>query len=604
MIEGLRAAFGLTSPFSGTVRIARWEVIRTVGGVDRRIVALSLLAAVLVGGSVGAGIGPDPRAMAIDRDVYRIGVAADSPYHEVVTEEPALAARPPRVAALDAGKVDVVVRGSRVLVADSQKGRAALAAFRSATEQYNDRRMRHEEDTIAAFPVVVTLTYEKRDLDPAGTGASAETGTSTATGGDAANTESSGSGTGAGDTGIQGDRGGANGLSGGAGDASGTEGGSPADIAPPFPFESLVLAFAFLVPMNFVIQVYGSSMLGERINRRGELLLVAPVNRAEIVAGKTLPYLFGLSIVTTGIAVGVGGGALSIAAVLPIGLCFLAATFLAAMLARSFKELTFVTVAVSVFLTSYAFVPAVFTDVTPIALISPLTLVVRDLTNESISVGEYAFSTGPFYLSGLVLFALGTGIYREEDLFTQRPVPSKFLDALCARLRSRSSVALLSAAFIPFVFVAELLGIAVLFAFPMDYSVPVLLVVIATVEELAKSVHVYAGFVQDRFATGTRSTLGIGILSGVGFFLGEKLTLLSQVVGLPNLALGRAAFVPSGVGGATLVALALAPLLLHCVTASISALGAGRSKRTYLLALVAAIGVHAAYNVTVVIAVV
>ncbi len=61
----------------------------------------------------------------------------------------------------------------------------------------------------------------------------------------------------------------------------------------------------------------------------------------------------------------------------------LGATFVGAMFARSFKELTFVTVAVSVFLTAYTFVPAIFTQVTPIALISPLTLVVRDLTGQA-----------------------------------------------------------------------------------------------------------------------------------------------------------------------------------------------------------------------------
>ena len=83
-------------------------------------------------------------------------------------------------------------------------------------------------------------------------------------------------------------------------------------------------------------------------------------------------------------------------------------------------------------------------------------------------------------------------------------------------------------------------------------------------------------------------------------FLGEKLTLLVQAVGLPELALGRATFVPSGAGGVELLALALAPLALHCVTASISSLGARRSKRGYLFALLGAIGVHAAYNLTVV----
>ncbi|PSP63973.1 hypothetical protein BRC77_05175, partial [Halobacteriales archaeon QH_8_64_26] len=366
-----------------------------------------------------------------------------------------------------------------------------------------------EEDGIAAFPVVVSLSYEDRTL--AG-GASAGSGASEGEGNGAGSRAAADSDRAAGASGSS-----ASGPGGlpavGPGGASGTSTGSPADIAPPFPFESLVLAFAFLVPMNFVVQLYGSSMLGERTNRRGELLLVAPVQPTEIVAGKTLPYFLGLTLVTALIAVAVGGGFLSIAAVVPIGLCFLAATFLGSMLARSFKELTFVTVAASVLLTSCVFVPAVFSNVTPIALISPLTLVVRDLASESVSLGEYAFSTGPFYLSGIVLFVLGTGIYREEDLFTQRTVALKLLDALGARLHRYRSVGLLSALFIPFVFIAELLGIAVLFALPIGYSMPVLFLVIASVEELGKSIHVYAGFAQNRFETGWRTALLLGMLS-------------------------------------------------------------------------------------------
>jgi len=64
------------------------------------------------------------------------------------------------------------------------------------------------------------------------------------------------------------------------------------------------------------------------------------------------------------------GGPIAVAAALPIALLFLGATFVGAMLARSFKELTFVTVTISVFLTTYTFIPAVFADVNAIALIS------------------------------------------------------------------------------------------------------------------------------------------------------------------------------------------------------------------------------------------
>jgi len=274
------------------------------------------------------------------------------------------------------------------------------------------------------------------------------------------------------------------------------------------------------------------------------------------------------------------------------------------MFARSFKELTFVTVAASVGLTAYVFVPAVFTNVHPIALISPLTLVVQELQGTAVSFSEYAFSTTPFYLSAGVLFALGMGVYREEDMFTQRPVHLKALDALVSQLHRRRSVAKLSVLFIPFVFVAELLAVAVLFVFPTTATLPVLLVIVALVEETAKSVHVYAGFAHGTFDRSLRMAVVLGALSGAGFFLGEKLTLLAQLVGLPNLTLGRAAF---GAAGAVsvhspvlLAGLFLAPLALHTVTASLSSVGASKGTRTYFAGFLAAVMVHVVYNYAVV----
>ena len=600
-------------------RIARWETRRSVGVLDRRTAILGVLA-LLLAGAVG-GVALAGGGGALDRDIYRVGVAPDSPYHDVVVEDPALTARAPDPNQLGRG-TEVVIRDGRFYVADSAKARAALSALRDAVGRQNLDRMGAEENTSAAFPVVVTLRYTDRggesppdggesngDGDAVG-GASADGDDTDTAPSDGATAEPSGGPDtdGAARDGAARDGpvgvpslGATGGLLGG-GDTS----GSPADISPPFPFAALVLAFLFFVPMNFVIQPYGSTILNERINRRGELLLVTPVSPSAIVAGKTLPYLSLLVSVTALITLAIGGGVTSVAAVAPVAALFLAATFVGAMFARSFKELTFVTVFVSVFLTSYAFVPAIFTNVTPIALISPLTLVVRDLQDVGVTAAEYCFSTGPFYVGSTVLFALGIGVYREEDMFTQRPVPLKFLDALNSRITRPRSVALLSAFSIPFVFIAELLAIAVLFVLPGTVSVPLLLVVVATVEEVAKSVHVYAavrGPFTDRRTDGL--AVRLGALSGLGFFLGEKFTAVVQFVGLPDLELGRAAFVSVGDGPTLIVGalLLLAPLVLHATTASVAALGARRGRYAYLAALVPAIGIHAVYNLAVVTAI-
>ena len=600
----------LRDHLSSIRRIARWEVSRSAGVVDRRTAALGVLALLLAGSILGAGLLGG--GVALDRDVYRVGVDRESPYYEPVERSVALDAREPDPEALRDGDLDVLVRDGAFRAVDTPKGRAALSELRSSVRRYNYERMRGAENGSAAFPVVTVLQYVSRDdtLPAEALADGDDGGADGVIGAEGGGSDGSGGGSGGAADGS-GDGGDASATGGGGplgvpalsgiNPLSGGSSGSPAEIQPPFPFGSLVLAFVFLVPMNFVVQAYGSTMLNERINRRGELLLVAPVSPGDIVAGKTLPYLAAMVALTALIALGVGGSVVAVAAVLPIALVFLAATFAGAMFARSFKELTFVTVTVSVFLTAYTFVPAIFANVTPIALISPLTLVVRDLQPlASVTPGAFAFATAPFVLCAGVLFLLGIGIYREEDLFTQRAVPLKLLDALDARISRPRDVAVLSGLSIPFVFVAELLAVAVLFALPVSLTVPLLLFVVALVEEVAKSLHVYAAFESGTFPRVGRVALVLGALSGLGFFVGEKFTAVSQVVGLPELALGQAAFATSGIGVFSAVGLLFAPLALHVVTAGLSALGAMRDVRWYAVAFVGSVLVHTAYNLTVV----
>lgn len=630
-----------------TFHIAVWETTRSVGSVDRRTGAAILVVLLVLGSLVPALllVNPTPGA-----GLYRVGVAETSPYYDVVRADPQLHAVDPTTAGLMDGPSDIVVSGTHVLVADTEKSKAAAGVFRESVSDYNTYLMSLESDTRAAFPVTVSLRYVEQSslqIDTAG-GGSGATDTSDETGGDdqpAAGTisptetvDDAGSGvdgtTAGGDTaptdgtestaeeqspltstapGDSQDETGGDGT-----DLEGTDGenglvgsspvdgffgtaqaGTPASISPPFPLESLLLAFIFLLPFNFVIQAYGSSVIAERINRRGEPLLVSPASRGDIIVGKALPYFLGSIAITTIIAFVLGGGVLSVVAIAPIAALFIAATFLAGLLSRSYKELTFSTVTISVVLTGYAFLPAVFAEVHPIAAISPLTTVVNDLQGTPITWEAFLFGTLPAALSAIVLFVLGTGIYREEDLFTQRSLPQKALDALAAPLHARWRVGLWTALFIPFVLVAELLAVAMLYLLPVGVSIPILLAVIAIIEELAKSLHVYAGFQRGRFPVGVRSSIVIGVISGVGFFVAEKVLAVTQLVGLPNLDVGQAAFAPE-VLGLTPVVLLFAPLLLHTSTAAISAVGAQRSRLWYGFGLLVASGIHLGYNLVVV----
>ena len=649
------------------LRVAKWESARASGGVDRKTLAAGVALLLVAGGVVGVGVATGVAGFDVDRDVYRVGVDPGSPYADAIEAEPSLRAVSAGRASLgdtaDAVVVTVVRPGSEdggaidpgdvesvvVRATDTQKGEAAAASVREAVEAHNERLMRAEPNRTAAFPVTVTLRYVGRttgfdegttlggdgdqtsDSDgSAGGGSDGGDGGSDGEGGsDGDGSTTDGVGSVGGSDGSDGDGGFAVPSIGGAAFGADTV-GSPGSITPPFPFTSLLLAFVFLVPMNFLIQAYGSSILDERTNRRGEPLLVTPLSPAEIVAGKTLPYAAAAAVVTTLIALAVGGGALSVIAVAPVAATFLGATFVGAMFARSFKELTFVTVGVSVLLTTYAFVPAIFTNVTPVALVSPLTLVVFDLQGEAVSAGEVLFSTAPMAVGAALLFGLGLGVYREEDMFSQKPVTRKFLDALAVRLspvptggapldrrrlRALGGVAFLTACTIPFVFVAELLAVAVLFALPVTVSIPVLLVTIAFIEEVAKSVGLYAGFERGVFerldgvaagdGDGTlRVALAVGLASGTGFFLAEKATAVVQAVGLTDLFLGRAAFGDvaglSGLPPLALAALFFAPLALHAVTTGLASVGASRGRTAYALALTLATLGHAAYNAGVV----
>ncbi|WP_193308573.1 ABC transporter permease [Halorubrum halophilum] len=635
---------GVSSRLRRVLRVARWETAQAGGGVDRRT-ALAALALLLVAvGVLGAGVAAGVVGLDVDRDVYRVGVDRDTPYADAVEAEPSLTRVPAQRARLgDTADLVIVTNGPpdtaeavTVLASNSRKGEAAAAAFREAVAAHNERVMAAEENRTAAFPITVTLQYVGRTsgLETDSTlGGDSDAGSGAGGGSDGeSGAGGGGSGDGGGDDGGAGDDGTAGGDAAGGSVADDDGGlavpsvgggafradtvGSPGSISPPFPFVSLLLAFVFLVPMNFLIQAYGSSILDERTNRRGEPLLVTPLSPVDIVAGKTLPYVAVAAVVTTLIALAVGGGALSVVAVLPVAMTFLGATFVGAMFARSFKELTFVTVGVSVLLTTYAFVPAIFTNVTPVALVSPLTLVVFDLQGEPVGLGEILFSTGPMTVGAALLFGLGLGVYREEDMFTQKPVGRKFLDALAvrlaavgetppatslwSRLRPLAPVAFLTACTVPFVFVAELLAVALLFALPVTVSIPVLLVTIAFIEEFAKSVHLYAGFERGAFVRGDRVAVAVGSASAVGFFIAEKATAVVQAVGLTELYVGRAAFGSvAGVEGLPTIAIAglfFAPLLLHGFTTVLAAVGASRNRTYYVLTLALAALIHAAYN--------
>ncbi len=582
----------------GTIALA--EVRRSGGAFDWRT-RVVLAAMAIAAGAIGPWLSGHG-GLDFDRGIYRVAVSEGSPLLPAVLDDAAFAVRvvsDPRVE-VAAGRADVGISGDRVAAASSEKGEAALAALRQAAKDFSYRRLLAERDSAAAFPVRVELEFVRQDRP----GPASADGGAPSIARDAAPPRST-DGTAAG---------------GGGGEAapdaalppSSRSGFSllppersihtPETLAPPFPFRSLVLAYAFLVPMNFVVQVYAGSSIAERIGRTGEALLASPARPWEIIVGKALPYFVLMIAVSGAVAAWIGGGWLSVLAVAPLALAFLALEFVAAMFARSFRELTFLSVFASVLLTIYAFLPAVFTDVHPVALVSPVSLVVMDLRGASPTVGEILYATVPLTLVSVTLYVLGAALYREEDLFHQKRVGSKAVDALARQVRGVGSGFRLAFLLIPFVFVAELLLVTFLFAWPVRVGVIGALLVVALVEEAFKAAPSYAAL--RRGLVSPRRALAFGALAGLGFFAAEKGFLLASLAGLFDVPAGAAVF---GVGGAPaaiplwgVALLLLAPLALHVATASATALGARSGGRRFALAFAAAVGVHAAYNYAIV----
>jgi len=363
---------------------------------------------------------------------------------------------------------------------------------------------------------------------------------------------------------------------------------TPSHFDPPVPFKSVVLSFIFIFPIYFIAQFFSSSIMDERIKRKGELLLVSPLNSYEIVLGKLLPYLLGSMALVAIMTLKLGGSPWIILILLPVSLMFLSTSFLGAIIARSFKELSFVLIFLSVFLSGYIFFPAMFANIHAISIISPITLVVRLLENEVVSVSDYLFSTTPLYLLSILIFVFGIFIYREEDLFTQKSIKEKLLDSIQEFIkRVPFPLFSLSIALLPLVFSIQLMLIVLMFNFPIRIGIFFFIIVAAFIEELIKSVGIYTVFSRKMADVTTANALKFAILSGLGFFAGEKLLLLVVVASIAGSAFGSV----MGIG------LLVFPLLLHVTSAASSSLAIRYlGHREYLACVVIAMMVHAAYN--------
>ncbi len=367
---------------------------------------------------------------------------------------------------------------------------------------------------------------------------------------------------------------------------------TPSQLSPPLPFDSIILIFVFIFPLYFTSQFFMMSIMNERIERKGEVLLSTPVASSSIILGKMIPYFIGMLAICTALTLYVRAPLIILLPLIPVIVFFLANALLIGMLSRSFKELSFISIFFSTVATSYLFFPSIFANVHVISLISPLTLIVLSIQASPWTVTDYLYSTSLFWLTGAVLFYIGIRNFKEERLFSEKPLLPRireFLSEIMSRKHPFLSVFLLAGFSIPFVFMVQLMSLTLFFNLPMPYSLVLLLIFAALVEECAKAVGIYTLFAQDpAFLTG-KNLLAACAATAIGFLVAEKLLLFITLAQISESVFGSILFLSLGV--------LWMPLLLHfagvlIVACSLKFWG----RKGLVIGLVTATAVHCLYN--------
>ncbi len=575
--------------------IAAWEMKRSMTTVGRHVLPLAagLLLLLILATALAAqgGIHMQDGMYCIgidDPDVARI-VAPDNRFIVTVADGPALQE--------DRDRYDIVILQKEISVSDTERGQAALKAFERVYEAYVSRVAAEEPDLFAAYPLWVDLQYVKSEIDfvVAGSGQQVDIPSDPVDrtsllppptmpileddlrqhlveiGSDHPLSRY---------TGIL------------SGEQVTDQFKTPSHLSPPLPFDSIVLVFVFIFPLYFASQFFMMSVMNERVGRAGEPLLSAPVRPSAIVIGKALPYLGIMLLVAAAITLLIGAPVGILIPLIPVIFFFLAGALIIGMAARSFKELSFVSIFFSTLVTAYLFFPTVFANTHVVSIISPLTLVVLELQGDGFTTAEYLYSTALFFATSAILFYVGIMNYREERLFSAKPLTSRLVDFLSGgiiRNRPRLSLFFLAVLSIPFVFMAQMMVLVLFFNVPMPLSLILLIVSAAFIEESAKSIGIYAIMRErPRFLT-PKNLIVVASVIGIGFLAGEKVFLLATLAQISESIFGSALFLSLGV--------LWMPLLLHItgvlITGGFLLLG---GRRAYGPGLVTASVVHSLYN--------
>ena len=368
----------------------------------------------------------------------------------------------------------------------------------------------------------------------------------------------------------------------------------PSLMNPPIPLAQLIITFLYVVPVFFISLFFTSSFTEEKVSRKLIVLLSAPVTRLQVILGKMLPYLVYSIFIIVAITLVLGGNVLlGLAIFIPVMLFIFSIYLMVALTYRTFKDQTFFSVLALSVVTVYLVGPAMFTGVSDLSYISPLTLAVEMYRGESFGVAEYFLATTPLFLVfGQTMF-IGTRVFNEEYLMGFRPLHTKVAEAIYLTMDQRHpsvSTLLLSMFLVPAVFMVELAAIVFVSNLTLPFTLGFLVVISVIIEEMAKSAGVVI-LLQNNVLKTWKDVLKLACLSALGFLVAEKL-LLYLALSVTSESMFIQALFSSG--------LLLIPLALHVVSTSVVCLMTARlGTRFYPIAIIAGSTIHTLYNLNV-----
>jgi ABC-type Na+ efflux pump permease subunit len=583
---------------------ARWETKKSLIVPGKKILPHALLLLILLG---GATLFSAERGLHLQDGIYAAGtddpaiagiVAADDRFRVFLLDRVVLTR--------NTAAFDLIILDEQVSRADTDRGRAAGAALGQRYDQYRNSVFSSEPDIFAAYPLLIETVPVQSELDFSAAGSGGQVISPVASAGPpvpvgpvafipppepgpALSPEEF-------RDGMIRPSGSDNSLFryseilGKSGTGSPYQ--TPSQLSPPLPFDSIVLIFVFIFPLYFISQFLMMSIMNERIDRRGEPLLSAPVSPGVIVAGKSLPYTGAMLAVSLVLCLVIGASPSLMVPLIPVIFFFLASSLIIGMTARSFRELSFISLFFSTVTTVYLFFPSIFADVHVISLISPLTLMIRTLGNEPYTLSQFLFSTSLFLTTSSVLVYAAVVNFREERLFSTGGLLSKGADFIASALRPSHpwlSLFVFGMLAVPFVFMAQMLLLVLVFNLPLPLSLIMLLAAAAAVEEVVKSIGIYSFSTRFSGFLTWKNVLAGAVVTALAFLIAEKLLLLVTISQIAESVFGTVLF--------SSLSLLWVPFLIHVsgVLISTTALKLG-GRAGYLPGLGLATAVHCCAN--------